>query len=494
MNHTHVKQLLGTLCLLGIGAGVWAAAAAPASEAAQIHQLMSKYHALGQLDGTVLVADHGKVVYQHAFGLANREWQVKNSTDTAYRIASLTKQFSATLVLQLAEQGKLRLDDTIGQYVPELRPEIGHTVTLHQLLNHTSGIVDYANYPGFWERRLGEKVPRADFIAIMNGELEFKPGTVGHYNSSGYALLGWVIEKASGKPFAEALDAMILAPLRMNRSGVELPERLVARKAAGYTCGLGACQPAAPLWVPNIGSGGGMYSTVGDFLKWDQALYSDRLLSKASKALMFTPYVKDDVWGDLGYGYGWMIGSRAIGGKARLVHEHGGNANGFRSLITRYPDEQRLVVIMLNEGNGNKGPGIYRIKDCITKVLYKEAAPEPKAELADLLVAAIERRGVPAALAGFDALRAQAAPLASPDVLNQLAYQYAGTRRYDAAIAVMQLNLRLYPADGNSHDTLGEVYLLKGEREQGIAHYRKALQMDPKNNNARDVLKKLGAE
>jgi CubicO group peptidase (beta-lactamase class C family) len=280
----------------------------------------------------------------------------------------------------------------------------------------------------------------------------------------------------------------------MQRSGIDLPTRLVAHKAAGYTCGLGACQPAAPLWIPNIASGGGMVSTVGDFLKWDQALYGERVLSAASKARMFTPYVKDDVWGDLGYGYGWMIGRRQIGGQARLVHEHGGNANGFRSLVTRYPEQQRLVVILLNEGNGNKGPGIYRIKDSITRVLYGEASPAPKAELADALAAAIDRRGLPAALAGFDALRARAAPLPGPDALNSLAYQYLGVGRNDVAVAVMQLNIQLYPDDGNSHDTLGEIHLLQGEREAGIAHYRKALQLDPKNNNARDVLKKLGAD
>ncbi len=371
---------------LGLLAATGAAQAAPKavnSDAAKIHQLMARYHQLGQLDGTVLVADHGKVVYQHAFGLASREWQTPNTVDTAYRIASLTKMFTATLVMQLAEQGKLKLDDKIGQYVPELKPAIGQQVTLHQLLNHTSGIVDYANFPGFWSRRLGEKVPRVDFIAIMNHDLEFAPGSQGHYNSSGYTLLGWVIEKASGKSFDEALSEMILKPLQMNRSSYDAPERIVARKASGYTKVLGRYQPAAPLWMPNIASGGGMASTVGDFLKWDQALYGDKLLGAASKQKMFTPYVKDDVWGDLGYGYGWMIGTRSIGGKAVQVHEHGGNANGYRTLVTRYPGEKRLVVLMLNEGNGNKGPGIYRIKDSITQVLYGQPAALPQAALDD---------------------------------------------------------------------------------------------------------------
>lgn len=133
----------------------------------------------------------------------------------------------------MAEQGKLRLDDTIGQYVPDLKPEIGNRVTLHQLLNHSSGIVDYANFPGFWARRLGEKVPQEDFLAIMNRPLEFEPGSQGHYSSSNYTLLGWVIEKQTGKTYAAALDEMILRPLGMQRTTYDAPERIMPRKAAG---------------------------------------------------------------------------------------------------------------------------------------------------------------------------------------------------------------------------------------------------------------------
>ena len=469
-----------------------AAQAAPANaQAAQIHKLMARYHALGQLDGTVLVADHGKVIYQHAFGLANREWKAPNTVDTAYRIASLTKQFTATLVMQLVEQGKLRLDDKIGLYVPDLKPEIGNAVTIHQLLNHTSGIVDYANYPGFWTGRLGNEVPRADLLAIMNNPLEFTPGAIGHYNSSGYTLLGYTIEKITGKSFGQALDDMILKPLAMTRSGYDAPGRVVERKASGYVRVLGAYQGAAPVWMSNLYAGGGMFSTVGDFLKWDQALYGDKLLSAESKRLMFTPYVKDDVWGDLGYGYGWMIGKRDIAGKPRLVHEHGGNGSGFRTLITRYPDERKLVVLLLNEGNGNKGPAIYGIRSAITNVLYKLPTAMPMPPLTDAIVASIDQRGAAQALAGFAALRAASPPPAGPDDLNNFAFQYVGAGRLADAIAVLKMNLMLFPQDGNTWDSLGEIELMQGDTASAITHYQKALELNPKNTNAADVLRKL---
>lgn len=496
----HARRLLAGATLL-LFCAVGAVQAAPAqagdadrAKAAQIHRLMAHYHQLGQLDGTILVAERGKVVYQRAFGLANREWKVPNTVDTSYRIASLTKQFTAAMVMQLVEQGKVRLDDQIGKYVPELRPEVGGRVTIHQLLNHSSGVVDYANFPGFWANRLGERVPRADLLAIMNRDLDMAPGSAGRYSSSGYTLLGWMIERQTGKSYGQALDEMIVRPLGMRRSGYDTQQKVIERMASGYVRALGRYQPAAPLWVANIGAGGGMVASAGDLLLWDRALYGSKLLSEQSKRLMFTPYVKDDVWGDLGYGYGWMIGQREIGGRKRLVHEHGGNANGFRTLITRYPEEQRLVVILLNEGNGNKGKPIYEMGSLIANVMYGVPAPLPKPALADALVRAIDRHGLDAALAGFAALRAGAAPPTDPNALNNLGYAYAMEQRFDQAVAVLKLNAGLFPADANTYDSIGEVSLMRGDTAAAIANYRRALELDPNNTNAAEVLRKLGAQ
>jgi CubicO group peptidase (beta-lactamase class C family) len=463
---------------------------ARADRIADIDRIAKQYHALGQLDGSVLVADHGKVIYHRAFGLANREWRIAHTTDTAFRVASLTKQFTATLVMQLAEQGKLKLDDPIGKYVPELNPEIGQHVTLHQLLNHTSGIVDYANFPGFWANRLGEKVPKADFLAIMNRPLEFEPGSQGHYSSSNYTLLGWVIEKQSGKTYSEALDRMILRPLGMQRTEYDAPDRIMPRNASGYVRVLGEYRPADPLWIPNIGAGGGVASTTGDFFKLDRALAGDTLLKPASKRLMFTPYIKDDVWGDLGYGYGWLIGTRAIAGKPRLVHEHGGNGNGFRTLVTRYPEEGKLVVIFLNEGNGNKGPEIYRMRSDFTDAMYGVPVAPPKPALQDLLVNEIRSVGDVAALARFDALMARSGKPESGDGLNRLAYQYAEAGRGATGIAVLKRAIELFPQDGNLYDSLGELYLMAGDKANAATAYRRAIELDPSNSNAKEMLEK----
>lgn len=474
-----------------IALALFATLPAKADRATDLDRLASRYHSLGQLDGAVLIADHGKVIYHRAFGLANREWKIPHSTDTAFRIASLTKQFTATLIMQLAEQGKLRLDDPIGKYVPDLDASTGKRVTLHHLLNHTSGIVDYANFPGFWANRLGEKVPRADFLAIMNRPLEFEPGSQGHYSSSNYTLLGWVIEKLTGKSYGEALDTMILQPQGMQRTAYDAPDRIMPRKASGYVRVLGNYRPADPLWIPNVGAGGGVASTTGDFFKLDRALAGNALLKPESKRLMFTAYIKDDVRGDLGYGYGWLVGTRTIAGKPRLVHEHGGNANGFRTLVTRYPEEGKLVVIFLNEGNGNKGPEIYRMRSEFTETLYGKKVPLPKPALHDLLAAEIRRDGDAKALANFDALLARSGKPENGDGLNRLAYQYAEAGSPATGVSILRRAAALFPQDGNLHDSMGELYLQLGDKASASAAYRRALELDPANGNAKEMLIKI---
>lgn len=490
-------QVVRAVAALTIGTTVLAQAPATTapiagSKSHQLQTLLKQYHAIGQLDGVVLVADHGKVVYQGAFGLASQEWKIPNTPDTAFRIASLTKQFTATLVMQLVEQGKLKLDDTIGMYVPELRPGIGNTVTIHQLLNHTSGIVDYANFPGFWENRLGAKVSRAEFMEIMNRDLEFAPGTKGKYNSSGYYLLGYVIEKLTGKSYQQALDDMVLTPLRMARSGYEAPERVVERKATGYLKSPGGeYESSAPMHMANGYSAGGMFSTAGDLLRWDRALYGTTLLSASAKQRMFTSYANDDVRRDLGFGYGWLVGTRKIGTRDVAVHEHSGNTNGFRSLITRFPEDQRLVVILLNDGGGTITPAIYQMAESVTRVLYDLPTPPPQRSLADRLAQTIAKHGINAAVSQFQQQRKTFPATTGPNELNLLGYHYLMKNRLPEAVEVFKLNVALYPADGNGYDSLGEAYMVQGDTARAIQNYRRAFELDSTNTNAVDMLRKL---
>src|SRR5690349_4651879 len=166
---------------------------------AKIDELLSLYQKYDQFNGSALVAENGKVIYKGGFGLANMEWNIPNTPDTKFRLGSITKQFTATLTMQLVEQGKIKLDAKISDYLPDYRQDIGQKVTIHQLLTHTSGIPSYTSQPGFFQNVSRNPYKVDEFVKkYASGNLEFEPGSKYSYNNSGYFLLGAIIEQVTG--------------------------------------------------------------------------------------------------------------------------------------------------------------------------------------------------------------------------------------------------------------------------------------------------------
>ena len=182
----------------------------------EIDGLLKQYYDYGQFNGSVLVADKGKIIYEKGFGMANMEWAIANQPDTKFRIGSITKQFTAALVLQLVEEGKIKLDAKLTDYLTDYRKDTGDKVTIHQLLNHTSGIPSYTDNREFFREHSRDPYGVADFVKkFASGDLEFEPGSKFSYNNSGYTLLGAIIEKVTGKSYETVLTERILKPLGM---------------------------------------------------------------------------------------------------------------------------------------------------------------------------------------------------------------------------------------------------------------------------------------
>ena len=204
-------------------------------KAAKIDELMAQYHKNNQFMGTVLVAESGKVIYKKGFGYANVEWEIPNTTDTRFRIGSITKQFTAMLILQLVEQGKVKLDGKVTDYLPDYRKETGDRVTVHHLLNHTSGIPSYTGMPTFFKDVSRNPYGVEEFVKkYASGDLEFEPGSKFVYNNSGYFLLGAIIEKVTGKPYDQVLKENILDPLGMKDTGYDRHDTIIKKRASGY--------------------------------------------------------------------------------------------------------------------------------------------------------------------------------------------------------------------------------------------------------------------
>ncbi len=305
-------------------------------------QLMQKY--AGDVPGaSLLVLKGGKPIVRRGYGMANLEEGDKATPATNYRLASVSKQFTAAAILLLAEGGRLDLDDPVRRWLPSL-PETTSTVTLRELLTHTGGLVDYEDLipPG-----TTAQVSDDDVLHLLSAtpKTYFAPGSAYRYSNSGYVLLGLVVERASGMSLPSYLKQRIFQPLHMDHTLLyehgKGPE--VADRAYGYSEEHGRWTRTDQSVTSATRGDGGIYSSIDDLAKWDAALYDDRLLSAASRRLAFSPHVK--VTGEpyqAGYGYGWRITGDTLW--------HSGESIGFRNVIVRWP-KQHLTVILLSNRN-----------------------------------------------------------------------------------------------------------------------------------------------
>ena len=293
------------------------------------------------ISGALLVAVDGRPVLREGIGLANRELGVANTADLKFRIGSITKQFTATAILQLQEAGKLSLDDPVSKYYPAA-PASWAKITIRHLLTHTSGIPSYTSLAGFFDGPARLTHTPEELIRLTQDKpLEFEPGSKFAYDNSGYILLGYIVEKASGQPYAAYLKQHIFGPLGMAGSGYDSSE-IIPGRAMGYEpAPQGGWRNASFLDMSVPFAAGSLYSTVDDMLKWDQAIYAARLLQPASLKAMFTDYGNH-------YGFGWVIDQKW--GRDRIWHN--GGINGFVSSFQRYPKNRVTVVVLSNEITG----------------------------------------------------------------------------------------------------------------------------------------------
>lgn len=435
--------------------------------AKQIDELMKKYYAYGQFNGAILVAEKGKVVYAKGFGLANMEWSIPNQPDTKFRIGSITKQFTATLILQLIEEGKLKLDGKITDYLTDYRKDTGDRVTIHHLLNHTSGIPSYTSRPDFRTAIMRNPYTVADFVKqLASGDLEFEPGSKFSYNNSGYVLLGAIIEKVTGKSYERVLTERILQPLGMTNSGYDSTSPLMPKRASGYDKRPSGYVNAPYLDMSLPYAAGSLYSTVEDLYKWDQALHEGKILSAESRKLMFTPGLSN-------YGYGIRITDEAIGKselKTRIIG-HGGGINGFNSLLTRAVDKGQTVVILDNVGQGRRHG---QITTSIIGILNGQPYDPPRQSIAEALYQ-IAEKDVAAAVAEYRKLKATKADSYdfAENELQTLGYQLVGLKRLADAVEIFKLNVEMFPKSSNSYDSLGETYLELGMKDLALTSYKK---------------------
>ena len=299
---------------------------------------LAAWTAVNRFSGSVLVAWKDEVIFNRSYGYANREHLVGNSPATKFRLGSITKQFTSAAILMLQEQGKLAVTDRLADYLDDC-PGAWEQVTVHHLLNHSSGIPNYtASIQWTAEGRFPLGV-QGVIDLFRDRPLEFAPGSRHSYSNSGYHLLGCVIEKASGRTYSEYLQHAIFDPLGMPGSGYDDSSVPLPDRAAGYLVREGQWRNADYIDMSIPYAAGGLYSTTGDLLTWSRSLDSGRLLSGAATLTMesISPLLTT-------YGYG--VQTRVLQGKQFVTH--GGGIHGFRTYLLRCPELQTCVAVLAN--------------------------------------------------------------------------------------------------------------------------------------------------
>ncbi|MEJ2616853.1 MAG: serine hydrolase [Ignavibacteriaceae bacterium] len=459
------------------------------TKADKIDELLNQYFNYQEFNGAALVAEEGKVIYEKGFGMADMEWNIPNTPDTRFRLGSITKQFTAMLIMQLVEEGKLKLHVPITTYILDYPKDKGEKITIHNLLTHTSGIPNYTDLASFRDIMRKPTTP-IDLIKIFwNLPLDFEPGTKFKYSNSGYIILGYIIEKVTGKSYEEELKEKIFVPLGMKNSGYDHSSEIIPKRASGYNKAGTDYFNAAYIDMSVPFSAGALYSTVGDLYIWDQALYTNKLLSKKYMEKIFTPYSKPP-FAD-GYGYGWGILKKHFDNiKDSLnIVLHGGTINGFNSIIVRIMNNKELIVLLNNTG----GTKLNEMSNKIIDILYDQKYEMPQKPLLLSFAEILKADGIKKASDFFNKNIDKGEKIPEGE-MNRFGYNYLNKKEYNLAADIFKLNIKAYPESYNAYDSYGEALMDAGNKEAAIKNYKKSIELNPGNINGIKKLKELGVD
>jgi CubicO group peptidase (beta-lactamase class C family) len=423
----------------------------------EIEALVKRHAELDMFSGTVLVADHGKVIYSAAFGDANKDHRIPNRLKTRYNIGSIGKTFTGVAIMQLVEAGKLRLDDKLGTFLPAFPFPEKDTITIQQLLNHSSGLGDYMEHEDY-TRTMSQIDSIADILPLIHAQKPvFPPGEQFNYSNSGMVLLGAIIEKISGLSYGEYLQRHIFEKAGMTDSRLAQEHDVLANRSIGYT--------------------------ITPQLRFDQALPGTTLLSEDSTRQMLTPVGPVPF-----YASGWF--TKRVDG--HLAVGHGGGAPGIYAEFRRYPDDGYTVIVLSNYDNGATP-----LADAIEQALFKLPYTLPTQADADFSRAQqfSETNQIPAALAILDRLGSGDTP--------HLPSLYASARlritgKVDVEKALPALARYIENAGGDAQPSIsaawwrkGNAFELLGKRADAKRCYEQSLQLDPDNDDAKQSLAQL---
>lgn len=452
----------------------------PKTSPEKINQLMQYSYDNGMFNGVILVTQHSNPIYKKAFGYADKSNDRILNKASVFYLASVSKQFTAMAIMILREQQKLSYHDKLSKYFPEF-PNYAETVTIKQLMTHTSGIPDHFGLGLYKKGLTNGDVKEA---LVKQEQLDFQPGERFSYSNGGYVLLALIVEKASGMPFPEFMETAIFKPLGMHNTLVyDESAPKIDNRAIGYN------QVGDVDDYELFTSGaGGMFSMVADLHLWDQALYSEKLVPKSTLEEAFTSATLNN--GEpTNYGYGWAISEK----DGRKVVQHSGGLAGYRTFLKRNLYNNSGYIILTNHGNAFNNQTIMNALDAI---LEGKPYDLPKVSVSNKIAKMLKANDVPTVMKNIRALlnSEQNKYWADENTINGLGYGYLASNELEKALAVFKLNVDYNPLSSNVYDSFAEAQLASGDTLNSIKNYKKSIVLNKKNTNAIDILKGIGID
>lgn len=433
----------------------------------QIDELMKGFEQEQYFNGNVLVGKGSEVIYARGFGVADVAAQIPNTLRTRFNLASITKQFTAATIMLLIRECKLRLNDTISDYLPYYRSDTGAKITIHQLLNHSSGLASFGKDKRFMQHEASVPVTTGNFIkSRCSDDLIHPPGSDYLYSNSGYYILGAIIEAVTKMSFGDAVQHYIFEPLGMKDSGFEvnLEDK---NHAIGYRQTTINLIPAPKVHPTVSYSAGGLYSTVEDLLKWNIALYSGKLIPKQILDVMLSPSIAN-------YGYGVKRYRVNLNdGTSQVFYGHGGSLIGFNNFLAYLPESEYSVVVLSNTDTSSSD-----IAKAIIKSLLDIPITTPKASTSEQLISILLEGKTEQALRRYrELLRISPKNALNVRTLTEAGRKLFDDGKYDAARKVFTFNASQFPRYCLNVEWIGKTYLAQEMRDQAIFYFKQATEI-----------------
>ena len=454
----------------------------------KIQGVMSALASLKQFSGVVLVAKQGQPIYKCINGFANLDYNIPNNLDCNYNTLHITQAFTAIAIMQLVESGQINLFAPIKSYLPELPAEIGNALTVHNLLTHTSGLLDYYQVPEYRENFLKiEKI--SDLVKLIGTQDRPCNTSVQQPSNSGYVLLAAIVERLSGMTYPDYIRRNLLKPANLQQADLYMWHEVVSNKAVGYLPDAKNELIASPDFMGAYPFGAdGVYCSADELLKFSYALHEGKMLSLEAQKTLYDDYTLRENPADtsgISIGYGWK--RKKIAGNNEVIFQ-GGSLGGLSTQLRRYNNDDYTVVVLCNYYNNTAE----WVAERLERALFTSDYIVPKDPAAYYVSDLITDHGVNYVVEHIDALlAARNVKLEYVWSLNSLGYEFMYKRQYDTAETIFKANSRKFANDPIVYDSMGDLYFQTKKYDLSRHYFELKLQLAPNDQRAKNMFKEI---